>query len=109
MASPKQTRKAFGPVRVNFIVAMALLLSPAQSRASDDVPRGPVEDAYAITIRMLAAKGKAPPPAWRPPHRDKLMSRSLSALLARDDLYQEESGEMARSAPIPSSAARTAM
>lgn len=64
------------------------------ARAGDDVPRGPVEEAYAITIKMLAAKGKAPPPAWRPPHRDRLMSKSLSALFARDDLYQEESGDM---------------
>ncbi|MFJ5369502.1 DUF3828 domain-containing protein [Bosea sp. CER48] len=81
-------------------LALALALTglfaalAVSARAGDDVPRGPVEDAYAITIRMLAAKGKAPPPAWRPPHRDKLMSGSLAALFARDDLYQDESGDM---------------
>lgn len=64
------------------------------ARAGDDVPRGPVEEAYAITIKALAAKGKAPPPPWRPPHRDRLLSKSLAALFARDDLYQEESGDM---------------
>lgn len=81
-------------------LALALALTSlfacmaVSARTDDDVPRGPVEDAYAITIKTLAAKGKAPPPAWRPPHRDKLMSRSLAALFARDDLYQEESGDM---------------
>ena len=62
--------------------------------ARDDVPRGPVEEGYAITVKTLSAKGKAPPPPWRPPHRDKLMSKGLAALFARDDLYQDESGEM---------------
>lgn len=81
-------------------VALALALTglfailAVSARAGDDVPRGPVEEAYAITIKMLAAKGKAPPPAWRPPHRDRLMSKSLAGLFARDDLYQDESGEM---------------
>lgn len=79
-------------------VALAMIGLPAfvavSARAGDDMPRGPVEEAYAITIRMLAAKGKTPPPPWRPPHRDKLMSKSLAALFARDDLYQEESGDM---------------
>lgn len=70
----------------------AVMAIPA--RAGDDVPRGPVEEAYAITIKTLASKGKAPPPPWRPPHRDRLLSKSLAALFARDDLYQEESGDM---------------
>jgi hypothetical protein len=81
-------------------VALALALTglfavlAVSARAGDDVPRGPVEEGYAITIKMLAAKGKARPPAWRPPHRDRLMSKSLAALFARDDLYQDESGDM---------------
>jgi hypothetical protein len=82
----------------NFALALALTGLSAfvavSARAGDDVPRGPVEEAYAITIKTLAAKGKAPPPAWRPPHRDKLMSQGLAALFARDDLYQDESGDM---------------
>lgn len=65
--------------------------SAIPARADDGVPRGPVADAYAITIKTLAGKGR---PAWRAPHRDRLMSRELAALFARDDLYQEESGEM---------------
>lgn len=78
------------------IVAAALCIATSLSsaRAGDDVPRGPVEDGYAVTIRTLAAKGKATPSPWRPPHRDRLMSRSLATLFARDDLYQEESGDM---------------
>jgi hypothetical protein len=59
--------------------------------AADTTPDGTVRDAYAITIKNLSGPGKPP---WRPPHRDKLMSRSLAALLARDDLYQRESGDM---------------
>ena len=82
----------------NLALALALTGLSAflavSARAADDVPRGPVEEAYAITVKMLAAKGKAPPPAWRPPHRDKLMTRNFAALFARDDLYQEESGDM---------------
>lgn len=82
----------------NFSPALALTglfaLLAVSARAGDDVPRGPVEEGYAITIKVLAAKGKAPPPAWRPPHRDRLMSESLAALFARDDLYQDESGDM---------------
>lgn len=82
----------------NFALALALTglsaFVAASTRAGDDVPRGPVEEAYAITTRTLAAKGKAPPPAWRPPHRDKLMSQGLAALFARDELYQDESGDM---------------
>ena len=82
----------------NFALALALTglfaVLAVSARAGDDVPRGPVEAAYAITIKTLAGKGEAPPPPWRPPHRDKLMSKSLAALFARDDLYQDESGEM---------------
>lgn len=82
----------------NFALAIALTglfaFLTVSAFAGDDVPRGPVEEGYAVTIKMLAAKGKAPPPAWRPPHRDRLMSRSLAALFARDDLYQDESGDM---------------
>lgn len=68
---------------------IAAWLAPA--RADDATPSGPVKEAYAITARTLAGRGT---PAWRPPHRDSLMSRSLAGLFARDDLYQEESGDM---------------
>ena len=82
----------------NFALALALtslfVCVAVSARAGDDLPRGPIEEAYAITIRTLSAKGKAPPPPWRPPHRDKLMSKSLAALFARDDLYQDEAGEI---------------
>ena len=82
----------------NLTLALALTglsaFAVISARAGDDVPRGPVEEAYAVTVKTLSAKGKTPPPPWRPPHRDKLMSKSLAALFARDDLYQEESGDM---------------
>ena len=81
-------RKAVVPV-LGLIGLVAASAIPAQ--AEDATPRGPVADAYAITIKTLAGKGQ---PAWRPPHRDKLMSRELAALFARDDIFQEESGDM---------------
>jgi len=81
-------RKALAPA-LGIIGLVAASAIPA--RADDATPRGPVADAYAITIKTLAGKGQ---PAWRPPHRDKLMSRELAALFARDDLFQKESGDM---------------
>lgn len=72
--------------------AMAFgLLMAGSVLADDSVPSGPVKEAYAITVRTLAGRG-APP--WRPPHRDKLMTKGFAALFARDDLYQDEAGEM---------------
>lgn len=67
------------------------LLAAGSAFAADTTPDGPVKDAYAATIKTLAASGEPP---WRPPHRDKLMSNSLAALFARDDLYQDEAGEI---------------
>ncbi len=61
------------------------------ARAADTTPDGTVKDAYAVTAKTLSGPGEPP---WRPPHRDKLLSKSLAALFARDDLYQQESGEM---------------
>jgi hypothetical protein len=58
-------------------------------------PETPVREAYALTIRQLAGSGGAARPApWQKPHRDRLMSASLAALFARDELYQDEAGEM---------------
>ena len=71
--------------------ALAFLLAAGLSQAADKTPSGTVMDAYAVTRKTLASSG---PPPWRPPHRDKLMSKGLAALFARDDLYQDESGEM---------------
>ena len=68
------------------VTALFAILAAA-ARAGDDVPRGPVEEAYAITVKTLTAKGKAPPPPWRPPPRDKLLSESLAALVARADHF----------------------
>ncbi len=67
------------------------LLFAGSAFAADTTPDGPVKDAYALTVKTLAASGEPP---WRLPHRDKLMSRSLAALFARDDLYQDEAGEI---------------
>jgi hypothetical protein len=71
--------------------ALLALLATGSARADDSVPSGPVKDAYAATVKTLAGRGEPP---WRPPHRDKLMTRSLAALFARDDLYQDEAGEI---------------
>jgi hypothetical protein len=71
--------------------ALAFLLAAASAHAGDKTPAGTVMDAYAVTRKTLASSG---PPPWRPPHRDKLMSKGLAALFARDDLYQDEAGEI---------------
>ena len=71
--------------------ALAFLLAAASAHAGDETPAGTVMDAYAVTRKTLASSG---PPPWRPPHRDKLMSKGLAALFARDDLYQDEAGEI---------------
>jgi hypothetical protein len=77
------------------VVAAGLLLAATVAQAAEAGPEATVKAAYAATIRSLASTGpKAPPPPWRPPHRDRLMSRDLTALFARDDLYQDESGEI---------------
>ncbi|MDX3807999.1 DUF3828 domain-containing protein [Bosea thiooxidans] len=78
--------------------AIGLLLATAPSFADNTTPSGPVKDAYAVTVKTLAGRGS---PAWRPPHRDKLLSKSLAALFARDDLYQEESGDMGQISADP--------
>jgi len=58
-------------------------------------PETPVREAYTITTRQLAgAAGKPVSAPWLKPHRDRLMSRALAGLFARDELYQEEAGEM---------------
>lgn len=74
---------------LGFAGLVAFVAIPAH--ADDSTPRGPVAEAYAVTIKTLAGRGQ---PAWRPPHRDRLMSRSLAEPFARDDLYQKESGDM---------------
>jgi hypothetical protein len=71
--------------------ALAFLLAAASAHAGDKTPAGTVMDAYAVTRKTLDSSG---PPPWRPPHRDKLMSKGLAALFARDDLYQDEAGEI---------------
>ncbi|WP_377840491.1 DUF3828 domain-containing protein [Bosea sp. UC22_33] len=72
---------------------LAFFLTAGLSQAADKTPSGTVMDAYAVTRKTLASPTEGEPP-WRPPHRDKLMSKSLAALFARDDLYQAEAGEI---------------
>lgn len=72
------------------IAAVTALALPA---FADEGPDAPVREAYAVTEKTLAGEGGAEPP-WRPPHRDRLMSQSLAAMFARDDLYQDESEDM---------------
>lgn len=54
----------------------------------------PVREAYAVVTKQLGPNGEGVEPPWRQPHRDKLMSRSLAEMFARDDLYQEEAQEI---------------
>ncbi|PTM41385.1 uncharacterized protein DUF3828 [Bosea sp. 124] len=84
------SRRAFATV-----LTMLLLSGPAPSLAAEPAPEAPVREGYAITIRQLAGSGPNPVPApWQPPHRDRLMSKGLALLFARDDLYQKEAGEI---------------
>ena len=77
-----------------FVMVVAGLVAQ-WAAAAEPTPEATVKQAYAATLRSLASSGpKASPPAWRPPHRDRLLSKGLAALFARDDLYQDESGEM---------------
>ncbi len=69
-------------------ISAAALAAPAG-------PETPVREAYAITARQLAGSGGKPVAApWQKPHRDRLMSRALAGMFARDELYQDEAGEM---------------
>ncbi len=71
------------------------LLAISSVSAAPPGPDAPVKEAYAIEQRSLAnSGGKAAQPPFRPPHRQKLMSTSLSQLFARDETYMEEAGEM---------------
>ena len=79
------------------IIACLLACAPASlASAAESSPDGVVREAYAITVRSLAsidAKKRVEPP-FRPPHRQRLMSRELSAMFARDELFMNESGDM---------------
>jgi hypothetical protein len=77
--------------RLAGLAALALLLAMTCAQAADKTPAGTVMDAYAVTRKTLDSSGEPP---WRPPHRDKLMSKGFAALFARDDLYQDEAGEI---------------
>ena len=74
--------------------ALVLMLAAGSAVAADPSPEAPVREAYAVTIRQLAPNARNVEPPWRPPHRDRLMSKSLAALFARDDLFQGESGDI---------------
>lgn len=74
-----------------FATGLLCLWCAAAGAAAEPTPDATVRKAYEITRKTLAGgSGVAPP--WRPPHRDRLFSKSLAALFARDDLYMEESG-----------------
>ncbi|SFI40471.1 Protein of unknown function [Bosea sp. OK403] len=80
-------------------LAMALTLLPAvgpgAAYAAETSPEATVREAYAITIRELAdiEAGKVAQPPFRPPHRQRLMTKELSALFARDEQFMKESGD----------------
>jgi hypothetical protein len=81
------------------LLAMALTLPPAvwagAAYAAETSPEATVREAYAITIRELAdiEAGKPAKPPFRPPYRQRLMTKELSALFARDEQFMKESGD----------------
>lgn len=80
---------------ISCFVAGLLAFLALPVRAAGPSPEAPVREAYAITIRQLAGTGAKPVAApWQPPNRNKLMSKSLATLFARDELFQTESGDM---------------
>lgn len=82
------TRRGLAALVPALAISCAALAAPAG-------PETPVREAYAITSRQLAGSGGKPVAApWQRPHRDRLMSRALAFLFARDELYQDEAGEM---------------
>ncbi|MCV9939374.1 YbjP/YqhG family protein [Boseaceae bacterium BT-24-1] len=74
------------------LAASGLMLASALGHAAEPTPDATVRKAYEVTQKTLDGGGGEPP--WRQPHRDALMSRSLAALFARDDLFQDESGDI---------------
>lgn len=66
--------------------------------AAEPTPDATVRKAYQITQKTLDGSGEPP---WRPPHRERLFSKSLAAMFARDDRYQDESGEIGHVAADP--------
>ncbi len=78
-------------------------ISPLPTFAAEPSPEAPAREAYAITIRQLAGidSGKAVQPPFRPPHRQRLMTKELSALFARDELFMKESGDQGNIAADP--------
>jgi hypothetical protein len=89
------SRRSVPPFRA---ATAGLIIAATLSTGAFAAPAGPetpVREAYAITTRQLAgAAGKPVAAPWQKPHRDRLMSRELAALFARDELYQDEAGEM---------------
>ncbi len=90
------SRRSVPPFRAaTAVLIIAATLSAGAALAAPAGLETPVREAYAITARQLAgAAGKPVAAPWQKPHRDRLMSRDLAALFARDELYQEEAGEM---------------
>ena len=78
-------------VRRMVVPLLLAALAAGSTFAAEPTPEATVRKAYAVTAKNLNGPGNPP---WRPPHRDGLFSKSLAALFVRDDLYQDEAGEM---------------
>lgn len=89
------TRAATGWCRHLAIVISCILLTPSmRAAAAESSPESTIREAYAITIRQLASTGpRSVEPPFRPPHRQRLMTKALSALFARDEQFMKESGD----------------
>lgn len=70
------------------------MLGPLHAQVASSSPEATIREAYAITIRQLGSNGPKPvQPPFRPPHRQRLMTKELSGLFARDEQFMKESGD----------------
>jgi hypothetical protein len=84
-----------GALRIACVLAVG---AAGAATAAEPTPDATIRKAYQITQKVLDGSGEPP---WRPPHRDRLFSKSLAAMFARDDRYQDESGDMGHVAADP--------
>lgn len=67
-----------------------------QQRAQprDAGPEEPVRRAYALVMKGLVPNATGELIPWRQPHRDGLFTKRFAAMLAADERFMEESGEV---------------
>lgn len=78
--------------RLRLALLLCGLLAATPGHAAEPTPEATIRKSYAVTQAGLKGERDATP--WLKPHRDLLFSRSLAALFARDQQFQDESGDM---------------